>query len=92
MLYLELLATNPDDLLTRVKEFNTANTRMDYIFEPGNMDSELAERFAELLKEFQYLEQREGCLITKSGRPMFDGNLGCLARGVNLVGHVPEQG
>ncbi|KAL4860940.1 hypothetical protein BDV12DRAFT_204533 [Aspergillus spectabilis] len=53
MLYLELLATNPDALLTRVKEFNTAETRMDYLFEPGNMNGEPAERFAELIEHFQ---------------------------------------
>ncbi|PIG69510.1 hypothetical protein AARAC_011498 [Aspergillus arachidicola] len=85
MLYLELLAADPDALLTRVRDFNTAKTRMDYLFEPGKMDGELAERFAELIKEFQHAEQKQGRLITESGRPMFDGDLGYLARGVSLA-------
>jgi hypothetical protein len=52
MLYLELLAADPDALLKRVRDFNTAKTRMDYLFEPGKMDGELVERFAELIQEF----------------------------------------
>ncbi|GMG35159.1 unnamed protein product [Aspergillus oryzae] len=85
MLYLELLAADPDALLTRVRDFNTAKTRIDYLFEPGKMDGELAERFAELIKEFQHAEQKQGRLITESGRPLFDGDLGYLARGVSLA-------
>ncbi|KAL4860371.1 hypothetical protein BDV12DRAFT_181674 [Aspergillus spectabilis] len=92
MLYLELLATDPNALLTRIRKFNTAKTRMDHLFKPGKMDREVAERFAGLIEEFQYLEQREGRLVTKSGQPMFEGDLRCLARGMNLVEHVPEQG
>ncbi|KAL3470242.1 hypothetical protein BJX99DRAFT_52249 [Aspergillus californicus] len=85
MLYLELLAADPDALLTRIKEFNAAETRMDYIFEPGNMDGELAERFAELIEDFQYAEQRQDHLVAKSGRLMFKGDLRYLARGVNFI-------
>jgi hypothetical protein len=52
MLYLELLAADPDALLTRLRDFNTAKTRMGYLFEPRNMDGELVKRFTELIREF----------------------------------------
>ncbi|KAL4948044.1 hypothetical protein BDW69DRAFT_101602 [Aspergillus filifer] len=84
MLYLELLATAPDALLTRVRDFNTAITRMDYMFEPGKMDGDLAERFAGLFEVFEHAEQRMGRLVTNSGRFVFEGDLTCLARGLNL--------
>jgi hypothetical protein len=85
ILYLELLAADPDALLKRVRDFNTAKARMDYLFEPGKMDGELAERFAELIQEFQHTKQKQGRLVTESGRLMFDGDLGYLARGVSLT-------
>ncbi|KAL4900382.1 hypothetical protein BDW74DRAFT_161859 [Aspergillus multicolor] len=92
MLYLELLARDPIAMLTRIRKFNTAKTRMDHLFKPGDMDRELAMRFAELVGEFQYLELREGRLVTKSGGRVFNGDLTCLARGVDLVQRVTEDG
>jgi hypothetical protein len=85
LLYMELLARDPDVLLERIRDFNTVSYRLDHMFEPGDMDGEVVKRFAGLIKEFQHSEQREGRLVTESGCSMFDGDLACLARGVNLV-------
>jgi hypothetical protein len=85
MLYLELLAADPDALVTRVRDFSTAKTRMDYLFESGKMNGELVERFVELIKEFKHAEQKQGRLVTVSGCPMLDGGMGYLARDVSLV-------
>jgi cytochrome c len=80
MLYLELLAADSGALLTKIREFNTAETGMDYLFEPGKMDVDLAGRFAELIDEFEHAEQKQGRLVTESGCLMFHGALTCLAR------------
>jgi hypothetical protein len=85
LLYMELLVRDSDALLKRIRDFNTVTDRLDYMFEPGDMDGEVVKRFAGLIKEFQHSEQREGRLVTESGRLMFDGDLACLARGVKLV-------
>ncbi|KAL3468878.1 hypothetical protein BJX99DRAFT_97507 [Aspergillus californicus] len=80
MLYLELFSISPDKFLSRVK--NKCKTPMS---EPGKMDQVVATRFNELVEEFWFAKKRGGRLVTGSGRPILDGDLTYLARGINFT-------
>ncbi|KAL4980118.1 hypothetical protein BDW66DRAFT_125667 [Aspergillus desertorum] len=92
LLYLKLLAINPEGFLARMRDFNTAKSQMDSIFPPGKMDKELVERFATLIEEFQHADQREGRLVAASGRLMFDGDSWCLGHVMNLNSNPEDEG
>ncbi|KAL4811675.1 hypothetical protein BDW67DRAFT_171499 [Aspergillus spinulosporus] len=92
LLYLELLAMNPEGFLARIRDFNRAKSKMDSIFPPGKMDQDLVKRFATLIEEFQHADQREGRLVAASGRLMFDGDLRCLGHDVYLNATAEDRG
>ncbi|KAL4947491.1 hypothetical protein BDW69DRAFT_178318 [Aspergillus filifer] len=80
MLYLELFSMDPDKFLSRVK--NKCKTPM---LESGKMDAVVATRFKELVDKFWSGETRGGRLVNGSGRPIFDGHLTCLTRGISFA-------
>ncbi|KAL4872561.1 hypothetical protein BDV12DRAFT_161779 [Aspergillus spectabilis] len=80
MLYLELFSMDPDKFLSRVK--NKCKTPMS---EPGKMDQVVAMRFNELVEEFWFGKKRGGRLVNGSGRPILDGDLTYLARGISFT-------
>ncbi|KAL4948950.1 hypothetical protein BDW69DRAFT_175487 [Aspergillus filifer] len=80
MLYLELFSMDPDKFLSRVK--NKCTTPM---VESGKMDAVVVTRFKELIDEFWSGQMRGGRLVNGSGRPIFDGHLTYLARGITFA-------